>query len=315
MPFAKTKPKKELHEQTLEISGAPKLGKTELASHFPKPVFMLTEPGQGGRELVHWKPANWKSDEPYIIKSCTDFDNAYIELCDATNQFQTVIIDTVDNMANVIADDILKENAVESLNEGAIAYGRGHSIFEKRFRTYLHQFAKLPMGLVMISHQKEVSISRPGKEPLTAWRDTLNDRAKLIVQSMADMILMVRKEGKERFIYTEGDLSIEAGSRIALPERIPMGKSGTEAYQNLVTAFYGKNGNKKLAKDELVTRILKAEAYLAENKIDSFDTDKRANNSRLKHLLFEDIEKASIENMESYLQHLKNKALAARKEK
>jgi len=314
MPFAKTKPKKELYEQTIEISGAPKLGKTVIASMFPNPIFILTEPGQGDRELNHWKPKTWTSDETYIIKSCTDLDNAYLELCDCSGQFQTIVIDTVDNMSNIIIDDILKEHNIETLNDGAMAFGRGNNVFERKMRTFLHNFATLPMGLLMISHLKEISISRPGKEPLTAWRDTLNDKTKLIVQSMADMIFMIRKEGKERFIYTEGDLSVEAGSRIALPERIPMGKDGREAYQNLVTAFYGKNGDKKLAKDELTTRILKAEAYLAENKIDSFEVEKRVMQSRTKHLLFLDLDKASIENMQSYLQHLRNKVLETRKD-
>lgn len=307
MPFAITKPKNQLHQQTIEMSGAPKIGKTVLASHFPKPLFILTEPGEGNRELPYWKPTKHKSDDTYIVSDYLDFENAYVELCDGEHDFQTLVIDTVDNMANLIVEGILKEHGIETLNDGAMAYGRGSAIFESRLRTYLYNFAKLPMGLILISHLKEITISRPNKEPQTAWRDTLNDRAKGIVHPLVDMILMLRKEGRERFIYTEGDLSIEAGSRITLPEQISMGNSGKDAYRNLVTAFYSGNTNKEVAKEKLVTEILKGESFLADNKIDKFDTDKRLMASRKKHLLFEEIEKASIENLESYLQHLANK--------
>lgn len=308
MPIAKTKPKNELWEQTIEISGAPKIGKTDLASRFPKPLFLLTEPGQGNRELDHWVHPDWKSDEPYILTHDADFDWIVKELKEDTQGFQTIILDTADNMSTLVTEGVLTEHDVGSLNEGALSYGRGTKLFERRFRQIMFNLARLPMGLVIISHLKETTISRPNKESQTAWRDTLNDHAKLIVHSMVDMILMLRKEGKERWIYTEGDLTIEAGSRIAMPERISMGKNGREAYENLIKGFYGDNGSKKVTKDALVTAIMKGEAYLSDNKIDSFDTDKRVNNSRKKHLLFVDPEKASLSNLESYLQHLRMKA-------
>ena len=311
MPIAKTKPKNELWEQTIEISGAPKIGKTELASKFPKPLFILTEPGQGNRELDHWIHPDHlkkKSDEPYVLTHSADFDWIIKELKENTHGFQTIILDTADNASTLVAEGILTEYDVASLNEGSLSYGRGNKLFECRFRKIMFGLAQLPMGLVVISHLKETTISRPNKEPQTAWRDTLNDHAKLIVHSMVDMILMLRKEGKERWIYTEGDLTIEAGSRIAMPEKISMGKNGREAYENLIRGFYGPNGDKKLTKDALVTAIMKGEAYLSDNKIDSFETDKRVSNSRKKHLLFVDPEKASLSNLEAYLQHLRRKA-------
>lgn len=308
MPIAKTKPKKELYEQTIEIIGAPKIGKTEMASHFPKPLFILTEPGQGGRELDHWVHPNWKSDEPYVLQHAADFDWIIKELSENTQGFQTLILDTGDNACVLVVEEILQSNDVESLNEGTLGYGRGSKLFKRRFRDIMFRLAKLPMGLVVITHQKETTISRPGKEPQTAWKDTLDDNAKLIIHSMMDIILMLRKEGKRRWIYTEGDLSIEAGSRIAMPERISMGRNGKEAYESLSSAFYSGNGNKQQTQETLVTNCLKGEAFLSDEKIDNFDTDKRVMQSRKKHLNFEDISKASIVNLEGYLQHLREKA-------
>jgi len=308
MPIAKTKPKKELHEQTIEISGLPKVGKTDMASKFPKPLFLLTEPGQGNRELDHWVHPNWKSDEPYILQHAADFDWAIQELSKDTQGFQTLILDTGDNASVLVTEEILIDNDVPTLNEGTLSYGRGTKLFERRFREIMFKLAELPMGLVVITHQKETTISRPGKESQTAWKDTLNDHAKLIVHSMVDMILMLRKEGKQRWIYTEGDLTIEAGSRIALPEKIPMGNSGAEAYENFLNAFYCGNGNKQQTRETLITNCLKGEAFLSDNKIDNFDTEKRMMQSRKKHLNFEDIDKASIVNLEAYLQHLRIKA-------
>ena len=308
MPIGKTKPKKELWEQTIEISSLPKVGKTELASHFPNPLFILTEPGQGGRELNHFVHEDHKGDEPYIVNYHTDFDWAYQELSKDTQGFQTLVLDTVDLAQNLIIDGIVKENNAMTLHKGSLSFGVGKELFERRMREVINNFAKLPMGLILISHLKESSITNPSGEQTTTWKDTLNDNAKNIVHSAVDMILMLRKEGKQRWIYTEGDLTIEAGSRIALPPRISMGANGQEAYENLVKAFYSDNGDAQDTKDKLVTNCLKGEAYLSENKVDGWEVDKRKTSSRKKHILFEDISKASISNLEAYLQHLRIKA-------
>ena len=87
-----------------------------------------------------------------------------------------------------------------------------------------------------------------------------------------------------------------------------MGKSPEQAYQNILSAFYGKNGQKSKAKQELITRILNGEAYLAEKKIDNFNTNKRVLNSRKKHLGFEDPELAGLPELQGYLQHLITKS-------
>lgn len=308
MPIGKTKAKKELHEQTIEFSGPPKIGKTDLASQFPKPLFILTEPGQGGRELDHWVHPNYPNDNPYVMRYHTDFDWLHKELSKDTMGFQTLVVDTIDTAQNIIIDGIIQENDSITLHKGKLSFGVGKELFERRMREVIHKLASLPMGLVLISHLKETTIRKENTEPITAWKDTLNDSAKNIIHSAVDMILMLRKEGKQRWIYTEGDLTLEAGSRIALPSRIPMGKTGAEAYENLIKAFYSGNSNKQQTVDKLVTSCLKGEAFLSENKIDSFDTDKRLMASRKKHLNFEDIDKASIINLEAYLQHLRQKA-------
>ena len=308
MPYAKTKPKKELWEQTIEFSGPPKVGKTELASCFPNPLFVLTEAGQGGRELDHWVHRDHKSDEPYIVNYHTDFNWIYDELSKDTHGFQTLVIDTVDKAEKIVVDGLVKENDSLTLHKGKLSFGVGKELFERRMREIITNFSKLPMGLVLISHLKETSINKDGGEPVTAWKDTLSDSSKNIVHSAVDMILMLRKEGKKRWIYSEGDLIIEAGSRISLPSRIPMGANGKEAYENLVKAFYSGNGDAQATKGILIDNCLKGEAYLSEHKIDGREIDKRRIASRKKHLLFEDIQLASISNLEAYLQHLRIKA-------
>jgi hypothetical protein len=308
VPIGKTKAKKELHEQTIEFSGPPKVGKTDLAARFPNPLFILTEPGQGGRELNHWMHSNYPNDNPYVMRYHTDFDWIYQELSKDTQGFQTLIVDTIDNAQNIIIDGIVQENDGITLHKGKLAYGTGKELFERRMREVIHKLASLPMGLILISHLKETTITKENTEPQTAWKDTLNDSAKNIVHSAVDMILMLRKEGKQRWIYTEGDLTLEAGSRIALPSRIPMGRNADEAYENLIKAFYSGNGNKQQTQETLITACLRGEAYLSDNKIDNFDTEKRVMASRKKHLNFQDISKASIINLEAYLQHLRQKA-------
>ena len=306
MAISKTKPKKDLWELTVELVGPPKSGKTSLASCLPNPLFLFTEAGQGGKELNHWTPKGW-SGEVYILQSMADVDAAIAELSIDTQGFQTLVIDTIDNLVAMVAKDIADHHREEGLNWGNLGYGRGTDLLQQRIRSYISRMAKLKMGLWLLSHQQEVK----DDESRLIWRDSLDNKSKLNVQSATDAIWFIKREGKKRVLCTEGEISIEAGSRIRLPERIPMGENEQEAYQNLVKAFYG-NGQPSIAtngraRESLLDRIRKGESYLAEKKIDNFDTELRIVNSRKKHCGVEDLEKAEVDGLEAYLQHLIDK--------
>jgi len=168
--------------------------------------------------------------------------------------------------------EILKAYGEPTINDGKLSFGKGWNMVDTWLNGVISNFQCLNIGMIFITHMEEKHITKPNGEQVTVWRSTLQDRAKSILFGLADFIWFFKKEGKSRWIYTQGDVTIEAGSRITLPDRIPMGRSPQEAYSNILTAFYGRDGNKDKAKSELLDRILRGEAYLAEKKIDGFLT-------------------------------------------
>jgi len=318
MPIALTKPKTDFWEYRQLWVGPPKIGKTKTAAQIKDGLFVFTESGFSDLSIAHWVPSGWDVNQKgaFIITDPLDYQKMEVELgcMPQSERPKTLIFDTVDGMINTKALELIHDpaNKAETLNEGALSFGKGWD----RVRIWLHDFVadiqRLNIGVIFISHFEEKTITEIGKEPKTVWRSSMPDRAKPIIQGLVDFIWFFKQEGKSRWIYTQGDLTIEAGTRITMPERISMGHSPQEAYSNILTAFYGVNGNKDKAKSELLDRILRGEAYLAEKKIDGFGVEKRKVASREKHLGFADPELATIENMEAYLQHLRNKAEEAK---
>jgi hypothetical protein len=313
MPIQKTKQKTELGDFVQYWVGRPKIGKTKIAAQFPNPLFLFTEQGASDMALPHWTPPNWDiaTKGNYIISDPIDYDNIIAELLDipSDKRPQTLVVDTIDGMVKTKAMSLMQESKVESINDGKeLAFGRGIERVGNWLLQEIVEFQKLNMGIIFISHMVEKTISRVNAEPMTVWRDTLPDKFKPDVHGKVDWIWYFNQEGKQRRIYTQGDISLETGSRITLPVFIEMGKTPEEAYANILKAFYGREKNGNAGKQELIDRILKGEAYLAEKKIDNFDTTKRKENSRVAHLSSPDLGLNSMAVLQEYYDHLIAKA-------
>lgn len=316
MPIGKTPVKEAFWEYIQMWVGKIKIGKTKTAAQIKDILFLLTESGASDLGLDHWMLKGWNPDiqGAYIISDPVDYDRILVELEDTKpeDRPKTIAIDTADGMVmskvySLVKEYRAKDSNVLTINDGALGFGRGWNMVAEWLVDIVVGFQRLNVGLIFITHLEEKTITKLNQEPKTVWRSTLPDKAKTILQGIVDFIWFFNQEGKERWIYTQGDMSIEAGSRIKLPDRIPMGKSPEKCYQNILTAFYG-NSNKDFAKEQLVTKILKGEAFLATKKIDSFDTEKRKLASRKKHLNIQELELAGLPELEAYFQHLKTKA-------
>jgi hypothetical protein len=319
MPILKTVPKSELGQFVITAIGEPKVGKTKTFARFPSPVFLFTEQGAADMSVPYYCPPGWNQNGyAYIMTKPSDYDNFIVEVFDMppAERPKTVVFDTIDGaiLSKVLA--VTGDARVDSIYEGELAFGRGLDKVRLWAAQIIRDFQTLGMGLVFITHLEERSVQQPGVEPRTVWRSTLPDKIKPLIHGVSDFIWYFKKEGKKRYIYTQSpDLSMEAGSRITLPERIPMGNSPEEAYQNILAAFYARGQEEAAAdkaKEELVRRILTGESYLAENKIDNFDVPARRGKSRNKHLGTETLELASLDVLQAYLGHLKDKAKEAK---
>jgi hypothetical protein len=313
-----TKPRRstrELWERSALWHGIPKIGKSTLASQYPSPIFASTEDGLGDLDVFEMPifdnikrtpigtnefkeefegPSGWES-----------FKTMLHDLQHREHNFQTLIVDTVDNLWLRCVKWHTVHHGVEYEHEGSLGFGKGAALIVRDFADTLGWAQRLPIGLILISHseEKEYTDFKSGKKK-TRVACTLPSRAMKVVNGMVDLIFYFVYEGRERVIKTRSGPNYDAGSRVGtLPETIkPLTFDAiVEAY---TIATDGSSGN---AKQALTERIHKAESVLSDNKIDSFDVPKRRDQSRAKHAGNSELDECTLAGLETYLQHLADK--------
>jgi len=274
LPTEKRKPIKDLSQEKILAYGDPKIGKSTFFSYAPNALFISTEEGLNHLEVFEAPIGSWK-----------EFYKLVGELEGDPLRYQTVVIDTVDNLylfcrqyiyeINSYRDEKTKKEITVS-HETDMPYGKGWDEVDAEFRRVITRLSKIKtMGLVFISHSEEKEVKKPGyTNALTVISHTLPSRARKSIQPMVDMILYFGFENGRRVIYTKPTGIIDAGDRSGrLAPIIPM------EFEAFVTSYYGGDGNVRAARTEIIEQIKKGLLYLSDHKVDNFDTTKRVENS------------------------------------
>jgi len=244
-----------------------------------------------------------------------------LEAAIRTNEcpFKTVVIDTIDNLADYGEAFICKKFSINTL--GDLDYGKGYAYYKKEIIKQLRRISQLGLGLIFISHAQEKDVlasavinpyapitadSKTGKVSMIV--PTLEKRAYEFISGLSDMIFYLEIDNQgNRVIRTQPNKNFEAGDRSGrLPATVNLD------YEELLKFYYDSNNGK--LPTELINRLNLAEQYLAQYSIDGFNVPTRVQNSRKKHLDNEKFEGVDIKKLESYLQHLRIKAKNAKKE-
>lgn len=249
---------KDLKSKIIFSAGAPKIGKTTMASKFPKPLFAATEAGTNALNGVYVQP----------IKKWADFRKFVKELgkTEVQGMFETIVVDTVDILWDLCEDFVLSANGVTKV--GDIPFGAGYGMIEKEFDKKLREIPMMGYGLVLISHSTTVTITSITGEESDQYQSTLPKRAKKVVNRMADIsghiLPVVNEKGEqETRLYMRETPLVQAGSRFAyIPESIVFN------YENLVDAI-ADAVEKQAQADGVEATETRANSY-AEEKL-SFD--------------------------------------------
>lgn len=212
LPTAPSKPVTDIKRYIFQIYGEPKAGKTTFASKFPGALFILTEPG-GKFQSV------FGGDN--IHKDWTEVKDTIRRLCTEDHQFETIVIDTIDNAVEFCAEQVCKENGWSHESDGT--YGKGWKAVEKEFKKVINALANRHFGLVFISHVKESERETRGiKRPYI--NNTLTGKGQKYINGLSDFIFYAFMDDDEnRLLRTKANLNVNAGDRSGiLPEIIPM---------------------------------------------------------------------------------------------
>ena len=207
------------------IYGAPKCGKTTLATQMEGSLLLAFEPG------YHALPGVMAQD----VTSWADMKQIYRELKkpEVQGTFKSIIIDTIDIAADRCKKYICNQNGIEDL--GDLGYGKGWTKFKDEFNEVFRGLTQLGYAVFFIGHDKPEIIDNPDGTKSQRIRPTLSNSTKTVIAGMADIYGYAhQKHAGEMSVLTLRDPSgmIECGCRFKyMPQEITM------SYQNLVNAL------------------------------------------------------------------------------
>lgn len=220
-------PRFELGKMLTLIHGDPKVGKSTLASEYPKSCFIATEAGLNMLDVRRWE----NQDGKYVVESWEDFLRATAEVV-ADPDTNTIIIDTIGNMINLVDAFICKQNGEDFRSNGKLSFGKGGAMIVNEVRRYLTKLTASGKGIVLIAHTCTREISTPAGQiqkrvPFIPCDSKTLDIYNAIIGSV-DLILFCDKMPNDsRVIKTKGGSTFEAGDRSgSLPAEIQFNGKG-----------------------------------------------------------------------------------------
>jgi hypothetical protein len=187
------------------------------------------------------------------IDSWATFLDACAELKAGEHAFETIVIDTVDNLWSLCQRHVCEKRGIE--HESELAYGLGSELVRAEFFRAMNKLSMLPFGLVIISHAvvREIT-TRTGKidRVLPSFRE--KEQGKLL--GMADFILycdLATTQGPDgksemrRVIRTKTSEHSVSGDRTGrLPDPLPLDFSVFKAeFDKGVAAYSASLGSAK----------------------------------------------------------------------
>ena len=204
------------------IYGAPKCGKTTLASQMEKPLLLAFEPG------YHALPGVIAQD----ITSWAEMKQVYrqLKMPEVQQTFRSIIVDTIDIAADRCKKYICNQNGIEDL--GDLGYGKGWTKFKEEFNEVFRGLTQLGYAVFFIGHDKAEIIDNPDGTKTNKIRPQLSNSTKTVIAGMADIYGYAhQKAAGEMSVLTLRDASglIECGCRFKyMPVEITM------SYKNLI---------------------------------------------------------------------------------
>jgi hypothetical protein len=160
------------------LYGGHGIGKSTLASQFPRPIFISTEDGLDSLDVVSFPRATHVREVVDSIKT----------LIKEPHDFRTVVIDSVD----WLVEPLIVGNVEASHDAKDLAYGKGQMLVAEEFREILQGLdvlrLKRGMNVVLIAHAAVVRFEDPRTEPYDRYQPKLPNRCNALLQEWADMI-------------------------------------------------------------------------------------------------------------------------------
>jgi hypothetical protein len=218
----------ELLPPRIMLYGPHGLGKTTFGAGAPNPIFILTEDGLGQIEADHFPLATTFTQVQEALASLT-----------GDHDFQTVVIDSLDWLDNLVWEEINTKYDAKDL-----AYGKGAVIAADYWRKVLDTLNVLRakgMASILLAHCEIKRFDSPEVEPYERYQPKLQARSSALVQEWCDMVLFTNYKTLvkttdvgfnnkvtrgtstgERIMHTNERPAYLAKNRYNLPDQLPL---------------------------------------------------------------------------------------------
>ena len=215
---ATLKPKSQPHN--FFIWGETMSGKSYFSSYFPNPLVLNTdgnsEQGQAPSiQIRNIRDANGKLQQS-AIKQLDDIITALqVEnpKRPPKEQFQTIVIDVIDDICVMIEQAICINEGVQALSD--IPWSKGYAMFNSALQQFVMDLKALPMNVIYIS--REISITDE-KSNITTYKQSLKDKYYNVINGICDLVIRTSKVGAGQNIHYMRE--VKAARTKYLPENI-----------------------------------------------------------------------------------------------
>ena len=222
----------------LLLYGTEGIGKSTFAAQAPSPIFIATEDGLGEIDCASFP----------LAKQLTEVESYLKALATEPHEYQTVIIDSLDWLEQLIWDDLCRITNSTTIEKVDGGYGKGYIAalrFWRQIIDSLEVLHKNGMAVILIAHAKVERFEDPESTSYDRYTPRLHKLANALVTEWCDAVLFatrkfrtetedagfgrertiavgVGKDGGERIIRTVGGPSCVAKNRYGLPFEIPL---------------------------------------------------------------------------------------------
>jgi hypothetical protein len=206
------------------------LGKTTLASQFPNPLFFDFEGGTHHIDVVRVEPKNLEETEAALVEISKKDPKTF--------GVQTIVIDTIDWLENLIVEAVCREGKKESIED--FGYGKGFTKVEERmlkFLGILDAVKNAGFHVVLLAHSEIKKFELPeAAGAFDRYQLKLEKRNEPLVKEWADALLfgnwktqIAEKDngkdrlvgGKTRVLYCNRSAAYDAKNRYGLKDEEP----------------------------------------------------------------------------------------------
>ena len=214
---------KQVKAQRIVIYGPEGIGKSTLASKFPKPIFIDTEGSTNELDVERLaKPSSWNMLKEQIKWA-------------SQQDYQTIIVDTVDWAERLCIEHICALRGMESLG-GAKDYGQSYNMLYmewSKLLNYLVDLSDKGINIVLLAHAQQRRTDLPNEmDSYDRWELKMEKKTSASTKEWSTMVLFInyktiivesesgkpKAKGGQRVMYTSYHPCWDAKNRVGLPD-------------------------------------------------------------------------------------------------